>query len=210
MGFLRWMGAQMGFPRGLGGRMMCALLVWQHGPITRWSLDLLAVGPRDRVLDVGCGNGVAVDLIRRKAVQGTVAGIDPSSVAVEVCARKNAQAMRAGQVTVTQGEAVRLPFPDGSFDAVLALESFYFWSDQATGLREARRVLKPGGRILVVMEMVKDESNPRKNRWVAARMETPLFSEREVVAMLQQSGFGSATSRKAPRKDWLAVQATAV
>jgi ubiquinone/menaquinone biosynthesis C-methylase UbiE len=207
MGILRWMGDQMRFPQGWGGRMMCGMLVWQHAGITRWSMELLDVKPRDRVLDIGCGNGVALALLARKATDGAAAGIDPSSVSVEVSTRRNASAIRAGKVTVTQGEAARLPFPDGSFDKVLSLESFYFWDDPVAGLKEAQRVLGPGGSILIVMEIVKDESNPEKNRWVAERMACLLFSDRELVSMLEQCGFVSPTCRVGPNTNWLSVQA---
>ncbi|HET7838176.1 MAG TPA: class I SAM-dependent methyltransferase [Rectinemataceae bacterium] len=206
MGTLRWMGRQMASPEGRGGRLMCAFLVMQHAPITRWTMELLDLRPGERLLDIGCGNGVALGMIARRTGEGTVAGIDNASLAVEIATRRNRKEVGAGRVSVTLGEATCLPFPDRSFDKVLALESFYFWGDHLAGLREARRVLKPGGRLSIVMELLKSEADPGKNLWLARKMDCPIFSETELLALLREAGFGPARARW--RKAWLCVQAS--
>jgi ubiquinone/menaquinone biosynthesis C-methylase UbiE len=59
-------------------------------------------------------------------------------------------------VELRHGDAMALPYPDESFDAVCAIETLYFWPDPVQGLREARRVLRPGGRLAVTLEMSRE------------------------------------------------------
>ena len=103
-------------------------------------LQAAEVGPGTRVLDVGCGTGGALQLARRAGAE--VTGVD---VAVPLLAL--AQDRLPG-AEVVLGEADALPFPDGAFDAVLGINAIQFAADPTTALREAARVLAPGGRIV--------------------------------------------------------------
>lgn len=101
-----------------------------------------------RLLDVGCGVGApAVRIARRTGAE--VTGI---SVSREQVARADALAQSADlrdRVSFQQANAMELPFEDASFDAVFALESMPHMPDRAQVLRELRRVLRPGGRIVL-------------------------------------------------------------
>ena len=113
----------------------------------RWAPDLIAlgaVGPGQRVLDVACGTGAVTRLAaERVGSAGRVAGLDvnPDMLAA---ARGASPGTR---IEWHEGSALALPFPDGSFDAVLCQQGLQFFPDRAAGLREMRRVLVPGGRL---------------------------------------------------------------
>lgn len=98
------------------------------------------LGGVSRVLDVGCGTGGMLALLPR----GQCAGVDLSPVAL-------AHARGRGLTALTRASACSLPFPDGSFDAVLALDLLYHRDvrDEAAALAECRRVLRLGGRVMV-------------------------------------------------------------
>lgn len=114
-------------------------------------LDALVMLMRDRadarVLDLGCGGG-HVTFNVAKLVKAIVA-YDLSPEMLDVVARV-ARERGLGNVTTQQGAVERLPFDDGSFDAVLSRFSAHHWRDLDAGLREAERVLRPGGMLAIV------------------------------------------------------------
>jgi len=112
-----------------------------------WVVELLEVGPNDRVLEVGFGPGVVIQHLAQAARAGHVAGIDASQEMVEQARARNAPAIRDGQVELRYGSVQSLPFDAESFDKALAINSLQLWPDANAGLREMGRVIKCGGRI---------------------------------------------------------------
>lgn len=103
------------------------------------------LGSARRVLEIGCGTGNLVLLVKRMDPQLEVTGLDPDPKALARAARK---ARRAGlALQLDRGFADQLPYPDGSFDRVLSSLMFHHLdADQrVASLREVRRVLRPGG-----------------------------------------------------------------
>ena len=112
-----------------------------------WVIELLEVGPTDRVLEVGFGPGVVIQHLSKSASAGYVAGIDQSQEMVEQARARNAIAIQNGRVDLCHGSVERLPFDNDSFDKALAINSMQVWRDAISGLCEMRRVMKSGGRI---------------------------------------------------------------
>jgi SAM-dependent methyltransferase len=112
-------------------------------PAFRAGLDAVGVGDGTRLLDVGCGAGLA---LRFAADRGAdVSGLDAASGMLEYARR------RVPGAEVVQGEIQSLPFPDHAFDAVTGFNSFQYAADPAAALSEARRVTAPGGRVLALV-----------------------------------------------------------
>ena len=128
------------------------------GPATAVMLDLAAIGPGDRVLDVAAGAGEpALSVAARVGPTGSVLATDISAnilaFAAEVARERGLSNV---ETRVMDGEHLELP--DASFDAVLSRVGLIYFPDRQGALAEARRVLKPGGRISVMVYSTPDRN----------------------------------------------------
>jgi arsenite methyltransferase len=106
---------------------------------------LLALRPGERVLDIGSGPGfLAAEMAAEVGPEGKVVGVDPSDSMLEMGRRRDAP------VEFVAGDAVALPFDDESFDAVASTQVYEYVADMPAALAEARRVLRTGGRLLIL------------------------------------------------------------
>jgi SAM-dependent methyltransferase len=108
-----------------------------------------ALGARrgDRVLDVGCGPGFYVhETLERVGPEGTVLGVDSSPQMLALAARRCAGHENAG---FREGDATAVPVEDESFDRALCVQVLEYVADVPAALAELRRVLRPGGRVLI-------------------------------------------------------------
>jgi len=182
---------QFARPSGLLGRLAGHLMA-KLDDDDRWLVGLLDVQPADRVLEVGCGPGVAVALLAERATAGLVVGLDPSEVMIRQAARRNRAAVRAGRAELRLGMDSALPYPDGHFTKACTIHSLYFWPSLPDGLRELHRALAPGGQLVVAVRM---------RRAGAGRFDPAYFgyTERQLgdlVAALESIGFGEVTRRR--------------
>jgi demethylmenaquinone methyltransferase / 2-methoxy-6-polyprenyl-1,4-benzoquinol methylase len=107
--------------------------------------DLAALSPGGRALDVATGTGdLAIELARRVGPSGTVIGSDFSEAMLERARRKDPG------LAWEQGNALALPYPDDSFDAATVGFGARNFSDLEQGMREMARVVRPGGRVVVL------------------------------------------------------------
>ena len=149
--------SQFGEPKGLKGWLAAHLVARLTGEANRWMVDCLQVGPHDRLLDVGCGPGLAVAAAAARASEGLVVGVDTSGTMVRLARRRNRAAVRQGRVEIRQADAARLPYPDNHFSRAGSLNSLQFWTSPPQGLLELFRVLEPGGRVAVVLMARSDD-----------------------------------------------------
>jgi ubiquinone/menaquinone biosynthesis C-methylase UbiE len=123
------------------------------GPFAADLVNEAALRPGERVLDVACGTGVVTRLAaERVGTGGSVAALDLNPAMLSV-----ARSVPVAGATVAwhEADAESMPFGDASFDVVLSQFGLQFMADQAAAVREMRRVLAPGGRVLL--------STPRPN-----------------------------------------------
>lgn len=116
---------------------------------SRW-LEFADVRPGYRVLDVGCGTGVvARDLGQRVGEQGRVVGVDPSRRLIQEAVRRAKGQGLEGRIEFRSADGAVLPFPDGSFDLVLAATVFSHIPNGLEVLAEMTRVTRSGGTVAV-------------------------------------------------------------
>ena len=134
---------------GVRGLAAAACFTIGRGSAADLAIRLAGLRADDVVVDVGCGPGVAAR--RAAAVSGSVVGVDPAPVMLRV-ARALGRTGRRGVpgVRYLHGAAESLPLPDDSATVVWSLATVHHWRDLDAGLGEARRVLRPSGRLIAV------------------------------------------------------------
>lgn len=127
----------------------------RHSKVTDWGLAHFTIQPHDTILDVGCGGGRTVSKLAAVATQGKVYGVDYSPESVAVANKTNGKWIDAGRVEIREGSVSQLPFSNGMFDVVTAVETHFWWPDLPADMREILRVMKPGGTLMVIAEVYK-------------------------------------------------------
>ncbi len=171
-------------------------LLYRNPKSNRVIVEHAGIRPDDRVLDVGCGPGAALEHASRLATEGSVTGVDPT----ERFARLAAARVPSARVEVAGAEA--LPFEDDSFTVVWSIAAFHHWPDQEAGLSEAKRVLHPGG-VLHIAERATDK--PGMHGLDPSGIDSLI----ELMGAVGFDGVETATLR-AGRKEMAVVTATAV
>jgi arsenite methyltransferase len=116
----------------------------------RTSRSALGLRPGERVLDIGCGPGfLTAEMAEEVGSGGRVDGVDPSESMLAV-ARRRETAPGAAPISLHAGDALTLPFEDGTFDAAVSTQVLEYVDDVPAALAEAFRVLRPGGRLVVL------------------------------------------------------------
>ncbi|MFI6010545.1 class I SAM-dependent methyltransferase [Streptomyces sp. NPDC051243] len=118
-----------------------------------WAVRNLDPAPGDRVLEIGCGRGVAVALLCERLTSGTVTAIDRSETAVAAARRRNAESVAAGRAVIRVAGLAQADFPEASFDRILAVDVNLFWvRSPDKELTALRRWLAPGGTLCLCWE----------------------------------------------------------
>lgn len=174
--------AQFHRPTGAAGHLAGWIMGRRSSNVARnrWAVGLLDVQPTERVIELGCGPGVAVAALAARATRGLVVGVDHSPVMIGQARRRNGAAIRAGRVRLLQTPVELLSTTDGPFDAALAVNTVGMWPDPAARLGEIARLLRPGGRMALV-------SQPRCPGATAA---TSSAAADELAGLLTEAGFG--------------------
>jgi ubiquinone/menaquinone biosynthesis C-methylase UbiE len=126
---------------------------WQHqlAPVQTRLLEMAAIRPGERVLDVACGTGLVTRRVARQVGErGTVVGVDVAGKMVAY-AQQVAGNQRLPQVTWARMDAEELLLPDGTFDVALCALGLMYVPHPSKALQEMHRVLKPGGRAVAAV-----------------------------------------------------------
>ena len=166
-----------GRPTGILGRLGGVIMARANRDAAAQVIELLNIRADDKVLEVGFGPGVAIQLLLQRLHTGSVAGVDHSQEMVRQAAGRNAEALRNSRVDLRYGSAERLPFADQTFDKALAINSMQVWPDAHAGLREIWRVLKHGG--IVALGFTVNSGQPKQG--VAESLADAGFAQAQLV-----------------------------
>jgi SAM-dependent methyltransferase len=135
-------------PSGWLGEIVARVMAFETQPANRIALEQLAVCPGEVVLEIGCGHGRTLARLARTP-RAHLAGIDPSEVMVRLARKRMRRWIDAGRADVSLASSAKIPHADERFDAAFAVHVVYFWNEPLADLLEIRRVLRPGGRLLL-------------------------------------------------------------
>ncbi len=183
MGLLKSFFSQCARPEGFLGRMMLRFMNFGHAPLTNWGLGLVAIEDNWTMLDIGCGGGATLQRLLKRSKNAKVFGIDISEESVAKARKVNSDVLDK-RVFVCQGSAEKLPYEDGMFDLVTAVETVYFWSNLPSCLQEVRRVLKQGDKFAIMVEVLNSDS-----MWTDVVEGMTAYSPEELKTMLDDAGF---------------------
>jgi SAM-dependent methyltransferase len=141
------------------GRLFLWIMNISHSGVTDWGLKHVQIEEYFTILDVGCGGGRTIEKLAGLAAKGMVYEVDYARGSVAASRGRNAQFIDTGRVEIEEASVSQLPFPENKFNLVTAVETQYYWPDLVKDMQEIRRVLKPGGTLIVIAESYKKGAN---------------------------------------------------
>lgn len=172
---------------GAAGLLAGPLMARMNRDMELAAIEELDPEPDESVLAVGFGPGVGIaELALRLADGGVAAGVDPSATMLQQARRRNRAAIERGQVLLERSTAASIPWSDGTFTGVLAVNSMQLWDPLEGSAHEVLRVLVPEGRLVTVTHVWAIEKRSSLDQWVGVTSE-----------ILGQAGFRSIAHRTA-------------
>jgi SAM-dependent methyltransferase len=165
-----------------------------HLPIVLPMLVMMNLQPDEIILDVGCGTGWLCRLLARRVTQGSIVGIDVSD---EMIRRAEAATSHLDPISFTVGGVDAIQQPAGRFTRVVSVESAYYWPQPLEGLKQIRRLLRPGGSFWMLINYYRD--NPYCHQWAKHyAIPTHLLAADEWAGLFRAAGFTGVSHRRIP------------
>lgn len=163
--------------------------MWRS-PVSDAVVALVRPQPGERVVDLGAGMGPATLTAARSGAH--VLAVDPTPFMRRILKLRLLASPRRGHVTVLDGAAESLPLDAASIDALWTVNTVHHWTSVAKAAAELRRVVRPGGRVLLVDEDFEDPTHPFFEQMRQRRAHASHFAEvdpQAVAALLREQGF---------------------
>ncbi|HIZ06377.1 MAG TPA: class I SAM-dependent methyltransferase [Candidatus Eubacterium avistercoris] len=171
-------------PEGKIGEQMLERMNKNHEPLRKFGLPLIPWRKNMRILDVGCGGGATIAEMLKLSEGSVIDGVDYSPVSVAQTMQMNS-AYIGTRCHVQQADAADLPFEEGTFDLITAMETVYFWPDIKTAFSQIRRVLKQGGMFAIINEAC----DPEGIDWPKIDHFMYIYRPDELETLLRDCGF---------------------
>lgn len=177
----------------------------RHSKVTDWGLAHVSIEKHYTILDVGCGGGKTLGKLAGTATEGKVYGVDYSEESVAASKRTNRRWIALERVEVRHGSVSQLPFQDAMFDLVTAVETHFWWSNLPSDFREIYRVLKPGGKLVVIAEVYKGANTTVAHlaEQYASRTGMTLMDVDEHRALFVNAGYSEIQIIEERDKGWI-------
>lgn len=184
--------AETAIAQDLLGAVVAGSVTLAPEQVAESAISLLAVQPESTVLELGCGSGRLLFRLAARLRRGLAVGVDPCEWMVRHARHRNRHWIGAGRAAVSRAGSADLGhLPDAGFDAVLGVHVVCFWRQPDRDLAEVKRVLRPGGRLLLGFRPQTAASAPDPSR----------LPPRRVEAWLREAGFAEVRREQSRRSD---------
>ncbi|WP_285399432.1 class I SAM-dependent methyltransferase [Lysinibacillus sp. fls2-241-R2A-57] len=181
-------------PSGIVGSLMLRIMNKAHSGMNTWLMRHEVIKDGDTVLDIGCGGGSTLRFLSQMNPSGKIYGIDFSEQSVHESIKTNETDVANGKVIVTQASVSDIPHDDKFFDTITAFQTHYFWPDLANDVIEVFRVLKYGGKFIIISEVYKINYHMKAYK-----------TKPEIKQLFESVGFQTVTIRENTQKGWLCI-----
>ena len=189
-------------PEGIGGKIMVHMMNTGHSSMAEWGFAHLKIQSEDVCLDIGCGGGANIRKLLEKSPYGRVVGIDYSEISVEKSRKINKAGIESKRCEILQGDVMKLPFRDKTFDVITAFETIYFWPDINEAFKQVYRVLKVSGTFMICNES--NGENSKEEKWTKIIQGMKIYNSEQIKKSLEDAGFTDIKIHK-NKKGWLCV-----
>ena len=177
--------SQFAKPTGFFGKILAKGMARGHKDFYKNTAKVMNLQHDDKYLEIGFGSGLFI----KKYVSNItrIAGLDYSEDMVKLANDFNKNLVESGKAEFKHGDVTSIPWEDNEFSIVVAIETFFFWSEPEKSLKEIFRVLKPGGRLVIEMAYNKDDGLNHDK--LVKKINLKLYSSYEMRKLLIDAGF---------------------
>lgn len=194
---LKEMASQLRKPEGETGIKTGEWMNTGNLHINKDTLKTLNAGKEDTILEIGMGNGFFVNEILQHKPLVKYTGCDFSDVMVWEAEKHNSEWIKKGQAVFLHTNINSLPLENETFDKIFTINTIYFWEDEKNVLAELKRILKPGGIVIIALR-------PKRQmlHYPFIKYGFNLFSKEDVVLALTKAGFSISEIKENPEPDF--------
>jgi len=171
-------------PQGEAGLKLAEVLNDTNRYITEFSYQCLQAKENDQVLEIGFGNGKLMPWLWRYGDGIRIFGIDFSQDMVNAASEILKKEINEHRIEVKCAGISRIPYPDQFFNRIVSINTIYFWPQPETDIKELKRVLRTGGKVVIAFRPKSDAE-----KLPVTRFGFRLFEEEELIKLFSNCGF---------------------
>lgn len=193
----RQLAAQLRKPEGEDGIKTGNVMNRGNLDMNLAAIDALQAAKGDDILEIGMGNGHFAGHILSKEEGIRYTGYDYSPVMVEESVKNNTEWVAAGRAAFICGDAASTPFSNHKFNKIFTVNTVYFWEDAPKVLSELKRILEPGGQLLIALR-------PKRQmlQYPFTKYGFQMYSKEDITWLLEDNGFTVVNIRENKEPDF--------
>ena len=179
---------QLRKPHGENSKLVTDLMAISNRPLYEFTYKKLDLFPEANILEVGPADGHFVHDLFKIENSVSYTGVDLSEDMIKAADQINSDLVKNEKARFTKGDILELPFDENSFDRIFTINTLYFWSDPEKGIRVLNRILKPSGKLFIVIR-----SKESMEKMPFTQYGFTMYSKDELNQLLTENGFSAVT-----------------